>query len=369
MEYREYGRSGARVSALGFGAMRLPATPDGQHVAEEESIAILRRAYELGITYFDTALMYCANSESEIVVGKALRPFRDKVYIATKNPSWMSGEGMAWRERLETSVRKLDCGPIDYYHMWDLTWQRYTEWALPPGEMLREALRAKDEGLIRHLSFSTHEPPDLIKRLIDTGSFETMLVQYNLLNRANEEVIQYAHEQGMGVAVMGPVGGGRLVGFSEHIRQLLPGGFGGSPELALRFVLAHPGVSVALSGMSTIQQVEENVATASRPEPLSAQERQRIAKALDELKRLADLYCTGCRYCLPCPNEVAIPAVFEYMNYLRVYGLGDLARRQYAALKEHDATGCQECGTCEDKCPQHLDIRRQLREAHDALAG
>jgi len=372
MQYREFGRTGARVSRLGFGAMRLPMTPDGQHVQEEEAIAILRRAFELGVNYFDTAPGYC-NRESEAVVGRAIKPFRDRVYVSTKNPI-SNGDGAAFRARLEESLSKLDCGWIDFYHMWGINWQSYTEYILAPNGPLAEARRAKEEGLIRHLSFSFHDTPEALVRIIDAGHFETMTVQYNLLDRANEQAIQHAHDLGLGVVIMGPVGGGRLAGYSETIRRLLPQGFGGNAELALRFVLAHPGVDIALSGMSSLQMVEENAATAGRRDQLSAEERQEISKALDELRRLADLYCTGCKYCLPCPNDVNIPAIFEFMNYYRVYGLREAARERYAKLgtgdpniKGENATACQECGECEQKCPQHLSIIAQLKEAHKAL--
>jgi predicted aldo/keto reductase-like oxidoreductase len=141
------------------------------------------------------------------------------------------------------------------------------------------------------------------------------------------------------------------------------------PELALRFVLSHPGVSVALSGMSSIPMVEQNAATASRTEVLSDDERQRMQQLLEQSKRLADLYCTGCRYCMPCPNKVNIPANFEYMNYYRVYGLREYAREAYAKLGQKGgwtrglpASACIECGKCERKCPQKIPIMEQLKE-------
>ena len=372
MQYRRFGKTGASVSALGFGAMRLPMTADGQHVDEEKAIPVIQRAYELGVNYFDTAPYYC-QKESEVVLGKAIKGWRDQIYLSTKN-SVEDASGEHWRERLETSLRKLDVDYVDFYHMWGINWKQYEERIDVPAGPLSEARRAKLEGLIRHISFSFHDTPEALLRLIDTGNFESMTVQYNLLDRANEPGITYARERGLGVTVMGPVGGGRLAGFSPEINGLIAGGAKSTSELALRFVLAHAGVGVAISGMSSVEMVEQNAATASRLEPLSTQERQDIGLALDEIKTLADLYCTGCGYCLPCPNDVNIPKNFEYMNYYRLYGLKEFAQNAYGKLgqpnqwiKGQPASACLECGECEPKCPQKIPIMAQLKEVAAAL--
>lgn len=374
MRYRPFGNTGATVSALGFGAMRLPMTPDGEHVDEDRAIPVIRCALELGINYLDTAPHYC-KGESEIVLGKAIKGWRDRVYISTKNPldNPDPSEFRAW---LEKSLRKLDVEYIDFYHMWGMNKVKYEAAVARPGGRLDEARKAKEEGLIRHISFSFHDAPEVLEQFIDTGYFESMTVQYNLLDRANEAAIARAAARGMGVVIMGPVGGGRLAETSPEIRKLLPSGASGTPELALRFVLSHPGVHVALSGMSTIQMVEENAATASREESLSAAERSAIARAMDQMKALADLYCTGCGYCMPCPNDVNIPENFKYMNYYRVYGLADYARQAYAQLgqpghwiKGLKAEACVQCGECEPKCPQHIPIIKQLEEVAKALGG
>ena len=372
MRYRPFGNTGANVSALGFGAMRLPMTPDGEHVDEEQAIPVIRRAMELGVNYLDTAPYYC-KGESEIVLGKAIKGWRDRVYISTKNPL-DNPDGSELRAWLEKSLRKLDVDYIDFYHMWGMNQVKYDTMVATPGGRLDEARKAKEEGLIRHISFSFHDKPEVLERFINTGHFESMLVQYNLLDRANEGAILLAASRGMGVVIMGPVGGGRLAETSPEIRKLLPKGVAGSPELSLRFVLSHPGVHVALSGMGTIQMVEENVATASREESLSAQERADIARAMDQFAALADLYCTGCGYCMPCPNDVNIPENFKYMNLHRVYGISEYARSAYARLGQPDswpkglkADACIQCGECETKCPQHIPIIQQLEEVAKTL--
>jgi len=375
MQYRTFGNTGVKISALGFGVMRLPMTPDGEHVDEELAIPVIQKAYELGVTYYDTAPYYCKH-ESEMVLGKAIKAWREEILLSTKCPI-DSADGGAYREKLESSLRKLDVSYIDFYHMWGINWKTYEEHIIAPGGPLDEARRAKDEGLIRHISFSFHDTPEALERLIDSGQFETMTVQYNLLDRANEGAIHYARENGLGVVIMGPVGGGRLAGFSSELVGMVKGGVKSNPEVALRFVLSHSGVSCALSGMGTIQMVEENVATASREEPLGEDERAQILAALDETKELADLYCTGCNYCMPCPNDVNIPKNFEYMNYSRVYGLKEYARQAYADLgvkntewnKGLKAEFCIQCGECEPKCPQSIPIVSQLEEVARVLGG
>lgn len=373
MQYRPFGRTGINISTLGFGAMRLPGNPvDGKTVYDEElGIQIIQRAFELGVNYVDTAPYYC-DGESEVIVGKALKGWRDKVYLSTKNPIEDSS-GANWRERLEKSLRKLDTDHIDFYHMWGIDWETYEKSIDVPNGPLAEAFRAKEEGLIRHVSFSFHDVPESMIRLIDTGHFETVLCQYNLLDRANEQAIAHAHEKGLGVVVMGPVAGGRLGMPSAAIKNLLPGKINSSAEIALRFVMANQGVTCALSGMSSMAMVEENARVASNAAPLTAAELLQIENSMNENKKLADLYCTGCKYCMPCPFDVNIPLIFELMNQHRVYGLTEHAREQYAQIGKNEwmpgknAEACTECGLCETKCPQSIEIRRQLKESHAAL--
>lgn len=373
MQYREFGRTGIKISALGFGAMRLPSyNLDGKNVTKvEESIKIIHRAFQLGVNYIDTAPYYC-DGESEVIVGKALKGWRDKVYLSTKNPV-EDDSGAHWRERLEKSLKKLDTDFIDFYHMWGISWDTYVNSINVKDGPLEAALRAKEEGLIKHISFSFHDAPENLLKLIDTGNFETLLCQYNLLDRSNEKAIAYAGTKGLGVVIMGPVGGGRLGAPSETIRNLLPGKVSSSAQLALRFVLSNPDVTCALSGMNSIEMVEENVRVASNEAPLTADELVRINASVEENKRRADLYCTGCNYCMPCPTGINIPLNFEIMNYHRIYKITEYARDQYSQIGQVDwmkgkkAEECIECGLCEGKCPQKIEIRRQLKETAQAL--
>ncbi|NLJ69156.1 MAG: 4Fe-4S dicluster domain-containing protein [Firmicutes bacterium] len=373
MQYREFGNTGVKISALGFGAMRLPEIEENgaYRIDEEKALAVITRAFELGVNYIDTAYGYC-HGNSEVVVGKALKGWRDKVYVSTKMPTWLVKAKGDYRRLLEEQLQKLDVDYIDFYHFHALNQERWENIVLKY-DLLDEARRAKEEGLIRHISFSFHDKPEVLKQLADVGIFSSLLCQYNLLDRANEEAIGYARSKGLGIVIMGPVAGGRLAASSKTIQQLLEGRSVSTPELALRFVLANQNVSCALSGMNTVEMVEENADAASLDTPLTEAELQRIKEAMEENQHLAELYCTGCDYCMPCPQGVNIPLNFRLMNYHRVYGLTEYARGQYQKigtteeLKGKKAEECIECGICEDKCPQNIEIRKQLKETAAAL--
>ena len=375
MQYTEFGKTGIKVSRLGFGCMRFPFSEvDGKKVFDEEqSIRMMHRAMELGVNYFDTAPGYC-DTISEIIVGKALKGRRDPVYLSTKYPT-ETASGDDYERKLETSLKKLDTDYIDFYHFWGIsleTWEKKLD--TPDGPLVR-ALKLRDQGVIRHISFSFHDKPENMMEIIrrGQGQLASVLCQYNLLDRANEDAIAFAHEQGLGVTIMGPVGGGRLGAPSQVIQDLLPGKVQSSAEMALRFVMNNPNVNIALSGMSSMEMVEENARVASNMSPLSAEENARIDAMLEENRRLAELYCTGCNYCMPCPKGLNIPEIFKMMNYHRVYGLTDYAKKTYASigsgyLNFQNAASCVGCGLCEKKCPQHLSIREQLRVTHETLS-
>jgi predicted aldo/keto reductase-like oxidoreductase len=366
MQYRDFGNTGLKISALGFGSMRLPEK-DG-HVEQEKAIEMIRRSFELGVNYIDSAYFY-NHHESEVVVGKALKGWRDKVTLSTKNPD-SSAEADKWRTVLDEQLTKLDVDRIDVYHFHGINWKVFEEKMTRPEGCLKAARKAQDEGLFTYLSFSFRDTPENLIKLVDTGEFTSVTCQYNLLDQANEPGIARAHEKGMGVVIMGPVAGGRLGKPTPGIRDLLPTDSASTPEIALRFVLSNPNVSCAIPGMENIQMVEENCATASREDPLSEAELACVRAAAEEKKKLADLYCTGCGYCTPCPHAVNIPDNFSAMNAYRVYGLLDYARGEYQGWlteEKQSAAFCQECGECEPKCPQKIPIIAQLKETDAAL--
>jgi len=377
MQYRDFGNSGVKVSALGFGAMRLPQEriKGKSQIKQEKSVEIMQRAFELGVNYVDTAYNY-NEGESELAVGKALKGWRERVYLSTKMPTWIVEKKDDYRRFLEEQLERLKVEYIDFYHFHFLNEDNFKNIVLKY-DFLREARKAKDEGLIKHISFSSHDRPEFMKRIIDIGIFESVLCQYNLLDRSNEGVIAYAKEKGLGVAVMGPVGGGRLAS-SGILKEILTGSVKSTPELALRFVLANENVSVALSGMENMQMVEENLRVASLSRPLSNEELETIKTFIKERRKKEEITCNMCEYCQPCPSQVAISRIFELMNYYRVYGLKEYARKQYQDIgvgtldsgekdEREKADACTECGRCEEQCPQRIEIIERLEEIHQVL--
>ena len=383
MQYRKFGKTGIEVSILGFGAMRLPQLEDGT-CDLAKSVPLLRRAIDLGVNYIDTAYVYIKGT-SEVAVGQAIKGYdRSKLHLATKIPvrDEEGAQAGAWRAKLEESLRRFDTSYIDFILFHSLRWEVFSEYASKPGMALDEARKAQAEGLVRYICFSSHDTVDNVIKLIDTGEFNGMLVQYNFLDRHNEPAIARAAERGMGVAIMGPVAGGRLATPKGIVIDTEGALEVKTPELALRFVWNNPNVSVALSGMNEMSQIEENVAAANRLEALSEEEQARIQELIERNQRLADLYCTGCGYCMPCPNGVNIPENFRYMNWYRVWGLEEEAKKAYARLSEEGvwtpwagtvkglkAEACVQCGLCEPKCPQNIPIIEQLKEVAATLGS
>jgi len=374
MQYRKFGNTGVNISALGFGCMRLKEYQDESgawHVDQEHTNEMLMKAYELGVNYFDTAFYYC-HSNSEIAIGKALAPVRDKVYISTKCPLELVNSPEDYEKILDQSLEKLGTDHVDFYHFWGINRKVFDEKIVPLG-LMDKALELKEKGKIRHISFSFHDTPEALKHIIDNGyALESVLLQYNLIDRVNEDMILYAAEKGLGVVVMGPVGGGRLAAPTE-LSQRLGSGNLNTYELALRFVLGNPGVCCALSGMESVDMVEKNAAVASLEVPMTEKQWHSIGESMENLKKFSELYCTGCNYCQPCPRGIVIPKIFLAYTYHNVYGMNELAKKTWNAYANNEekpgATfkDCADCGLCESKCPQHLKIRDLLKKVEPIL--
>jgi len=372
MEERNLGNTGILASRLGFGSMRLPMVNIGGHdyVDLDLAVEVIQHSFENGINYIDSGFIYC-ESESEIAVGRALRGWRNKITVTTKATKHRMENPGDLRRMFEHQLGKLDIDYVDFYCFHGIGWDNFHEIDQKTG-WIKDMTKAQDEGLLKHIGFSFHDDPENMLKLIDLGLFEMVTCQYNYLDRKNAESIAYAKEKGLGVVVMGPVGGGRLAGLPGFLSDAEGLDTSSAAGLALRFVLSNPNVDIALSGMGSIQMVDENIAAVERGR-LSETELSSLNQLLEKTEKLADLYCTGCGYCMPCEQGVNIPARFEAMNYFKVYGFLERGRTQYRNIRnrEQETEGggvCIECGDCIEKCPQDIEIIEQLKETEAAFA-
>lgn len=371
MQYHPYGKDGLRISRLGFGVMRLPTWPKDNYAKPNytRSVALMRTALKAGVNFFDSHHRYHGGN-SEVAIGKALKGWKGhRVFIQTKTP-WYNEEPTEYFERLlDEALEKLGVDCIDYllHHS-----MRMDTWKKRGKKFLKFTDKAMDHGLIRHRGFSSHDTPENIRKFIDTGEFAVMLVSYNWMNPSMRDTIAYAADKGMGVTVMNPVGGGALATSTPPVLRLLRGAKS-APEVALRYVLATPGVSCALSGMNAMDQVEENTRVASRRQYMTRKQYAAMRERLAKIQSASCKFCSACGYCMPCPHGVDIPGIFRLFNQVKFFGQEDWARRQYARLKNHadgdkSATACVRCGSCEPKCPINVPIPDQL-EAVERLLG
>lgn len=368
MNYRKFGNTGEEISALGFGCMRFPELEvEGKKIVDmDKTDEMLAKAYEQGVNYFDTAPYYCS-SNSEAALGHGVKAFREKVLLSSKFPTEVAKKPGDFRRQLETTLKRLDTQYLDFYHFWGINKGSFDN-IIMKQDLLKDAQLAKEEGLIRHISFSFHDAPEVIKYIIDTSEsygvpMESMLVQYNLLDRSNEEMLTYAQLKGLGTVAMGPVGGGRLAAPTELYAKLTGEKSVPTYELAFKFVLGNPDLNCALSGMENLDMVMKNTALASGSTSFSEEEWKKLGDAMEQIKKFSELYCTGCKYCQPCPVGIEIPRIFNMFTYHNVYGLTDHAKHMFKDYVEKGGKlreACVNCGMCESKCPQHLKIREEL---------
>ncbi|MGE5530340.1 MAG: aldo/keto reductase [Patescibacteria group bacterium] len=374
MQYRDFGRLGWQVSALGFGCMRLPVK-DGR-VDTDEATRMLRHAIDQGVNYLDTAYGY-HGGESERVLGRALSDgYRDRVWLATKFPCWQAKEAGDFDRILDEQLARLATDHIDCYLLHSLDerhWRKVRDL-----DILRIAQRALDDGRIRHLGFSFHDKTELFKEIVDAYPWALCQIQYNYMdveNQAGTEGLRYAAARGLAVVVMEPLLGGKLAAPPESVRRI----WDAAPrrrtpaDWALQWLWHQPEVSTVLSGMSSMDQVRENIASAnsSAAGSLSPEELETVAAARRQYLALAPAPCTGCGYCKPCPNGVEIPANFSIYNDGVMHGLPDRGRGQYRnwLREENRASACLQCGQCEERCPQRIPIGQWMRRIHAELGG
>jgi len=382
MQYRKFGKTGKMISALGFGCMRLPEIEkDGQKLVDEEKfLPMFQKAVREGVNYFDTAHGYC-NEQSQYALGRAAKTVkRGDIMLATKQPLHLIKETSDYRKVLEEQMRRMDVDYIDFYHFHGID-KGAMDGHIKPMGLMKEARKAIDEGLIRHMSFSFHGDPKDMRHIIEQGEiFSSVLLQYNLLDRSHEDAIAYLAEKGVGVVVMGPVAGGRLAAPSSLADKLFGDKNPETAELAIKFVLGNPNVSCALSGMGSMKMLDQNLKVGKMEVPMTAEDFEKAKKLMVDLKKFADLYCTGCDYCKPCPQNINIPHIFDAYTHHNVYGMTALGKDRYRQVKEghkdwhgnlisEPVSKCTECGECEKKCPQNIKIIEKLKEVDQIFAN
>jgi hypothetical protein len=372
MKYRKFGKTGWEVSVLGFGAMRLPILgKDTAKIDEPYAIKMIRYAIDNGVNYIDTAYSY-HGGQSEYLVGKALKEgYRKKVGLATKLPSWKIESYEDFDKYLNEQLEKLQTDQIDFYLLHTLNENYWTK--LKDLGVFDWAENAKADGRIKYLGFSFHDDYEVFEQILeDAEMFTFCQIQLNYMDteyQAGLKGLRLAAEKGLAVVIMEPIKGGKLAVTPPMAVQDVwnKSDVKRSPaEWALQWVWDHPEVSVVLSGMSEMNHVEENIelADGSGINVLTDGELGLVEEAKQAYTNLGFVGCTGCGYCMPCPEGVDIPSILGLYNEFYMSGQSEEVKEKYweEITEESHSSNCVACGLCEEQCPQELPIRKFMLE-------
>lgn len=360
MYYKQYGNTGMKVSAIGMGCMRY----DDEDVKAgnfEKCAETALYAHEQGINYFDTAPFYC-NDKSEIITGIALSQLpRDSYYVSSKtNMGTVGGKCTAddFRRRLENSLTKLKVDYLDFYHLWCVL--NLESFAKECDTLYSFFEKAKADGLIRNIVFSSHMQGSDLESAVAKDLFQGMLIGYNALNyRFRQTGIKEAYKKGMGVVVMNPLGGGLIPNNPDIFRYLAEGTDLTVPQAALRFVASHKEITITLAGCTTKQHVDD---ACKAVENLVEKPAKEICEEYENKGIALNNLCTGCGYCKHCPKHIDIPKYMDAYNE-KLLGNSIKDRLDYHwCIPVAFAAECIKCGKCETKCTQHLPIMERLQE-------
>ena len=371
MKYRTMGKLGIKSSAFGLGCMRFNGAASGDSVIDEQkAISLIRRAIDGGVTYIDTAYVYL-DKTSEIVLGKALQDgYRDKVTIATKVPPDLVNTRADMEAILAEELKKLQTDHIDFYLMHAMNKQKWEHMKAIGAPQFFDDM--KKEGKIRYKCFSFHGPYEEFEYILNDWDWDMCQIQYNFMdinNQAGTKGLELAGSKGIPVVIMEGLLGGRLASAPDNV-QALYDAFPAkrSPvEWAFRWLCNHPEVGVVLSGCNEAEQIDENLrifdtveAGIMTPEELRLMDDVRAAYV-----SRTKIGCTGCRYCMPCPNGVNIPGIFSVWNNVSLYNVDPKSDWQFGGILRNNAgaDNCVGCGACEAACPQHLGIIDALQAA------
>jgi len=376
MLYRKLGSTGIDVSILGFGCMRLPVINGNQsHIDEEKARKMLYYAIDNGVNYLDTAYPY-HNGASEKFLGKSLtEEYHEKVYIATKIPSWniKSREDMDYY--LDKQLERLQSEKIDFYLVHSLNKNYWPQ--LEKAGVLEFLDDLKADGRIKYNGFSFHDDLEFFMDIADIYDWDICQIQYNFMDenyQAGREGLRYASSKNMGIVIMEPLRGGVLASYvPEDVQSVWDEAeVKRKPaEWAFKYLWDYPEIDVVLSGMSTLDQLKENIEYTSQgyPDSLSEDEKLLIKEACSAYRENRGVDCTACGYCMPCPKGVNIPDCFMYYNYATMLNDPENAKMHYMTIlkNEEKASRCIECDECEMICPQMIDIKEKLKEVVKAF--
>lgn len=370
MRYRQFGNLGIEVSALGFGCMRFPTQKQGERevIREDQAIGMIRHAIDQGVNYLDTAYPY-HDGQSEVIVGRALQDgYREKVYLADKCPVWMIQKEEDFERILEEQLRRLGVDTIDFYLLHALGRESF-EQTVKKFHLTEHMEQARTKGKIRYIGFSFHDDLETFREIVDYYPWDFCQIQYNYVDvehQAGREGLRYAAQKGLGVVIMEPLRGGKLADVAPHLADVFPKEK--KPvEWALDFLWDQPEVSLLLSGMSTRQQVADNLTYADRSciSMLSESEKAVYPRAKEVFDTMALVKCTKCGYCMPCPAGIDIPGTFAIYNSTVTNGK-DQAKQAYDALVTK-ADACLKCLRCEHACPQHIGVSAMMMEIDETF--
>ena len=366
MIYRPMGTTGLKMSALSMGCGRLPAD-------DAACDALLRACVDAGINYFETAVSYC-DGQCQQKTGRGLEPVGDRVMISAKHGVLLEDEQPGCKEttgddfRREIVEHQLPNLRTDHVEWCQVGWfaANKLEAVQRKGGVMDGVHRLMDEGVVGHVGFTSHDTPENVITIIESGLFESCTLQYNLLNRSYECALDAARVHGVAVVVMGPLHAGLMTGPELALGDVVPEALQ-TAEAGLRFVLSNPAVSCACSGMNAIEQLAQNVATVESSGTVT--DWSAMASIPERFEAVRKTLCTGCGDCSPCPQGVDIARNLRIRNYLMVYQGTEAARRAYAAVPAAQrADRCDGCGECDGRCPGELAIQDILAEIADACA-
>lgn len=375
MQRRKFGFHDFDVSALGFGCMRLPVIDNQPDKIDEAKTAeMIYYAVDNGVDYIDTAYSY-HREQSEVVLGRILKEgYRDKVNLATKCPTWLIENREDFDKYLDIQLTRLQTDRIDMYLMHSLNKDRWNN--LLKNDVFSFIESAKQDGRIRYAGFSFHDDLATFKSIVDAYDWDFCQIQYNYMDekfQAGTAGLKYAAAKNLAVVIMEPLRGGRLVrNIPAEVKEIMErsGKNRTSADWALRWVWNHPEVTLVLSGMGKLDEVKQNIETAGTalPNSLTQEELEMFEQVKAAYRKRIRIDCTACEYCLPCPQDIVIPKLFDQYNDAFMYNTMDGFAQRYDWIVENwgNPDGCIECGQCEEACPQNLPIRELMKEIRSA---